>query len=58
MTRTPPKPPIVHRLEARRAGQRVTQPYRFGEDVGPMFWAAIAVGVVLAIGIVVLGGPT
>ena len=52
----PPKPPIVHRLEARRAGQRVTQPYRFGDDVGPMFWAAVAVLVALAIGIVSWGG--
>lgn len=45
----PPKPPIVHHLEARRAS-------RSSDDVGPMFWAAIAVLAVLAIGIVVLGG--
>lgn len=51
----PPKPPIVHRLKARRAGQRVSPPYRF-DDVGPMFWAAVAVLVALAIGIVLLGG--
>jgi len=52
MTRTPPKPPIVHRLEARRAKRGND------EDVGPMFWAAVAVGVVLAIGIVSCGGPS
>ena len=48
----PPKPPIVHRLEQRRAGRAS------GEDVGPMFWAAVVVAVALAIGIVSLGGPT
>lgn len=53
----PPKAPIVHRLEARRAGQRVRPPYWF-DDVGPMFWAAVAVGVALAIGIVICGGRT
>ncbi len=52
MTRTPPKPPIVHRIETRRAGRGN------GEDVGPMFWAAVVVGLVLAIGIVTCGGPT
>lgn len=51
MTRSPPKPPIVHRLESRR-GSRNT-----GDGVGPMFWAAVAVLVVLAAGIVILGGP-
>ena len=55
MTRTPPKPPIVHRLETRRAEQRVSPRYRF-DDVGPMFWAAVAAGVVLAIAILVWGG--
>ena len=49
MTRTPPKPPIVHRLETRRAG-------RTSDDVGPMFWAAVVVGVALAIAILVWGG--
>lgn len=51
MTRTPPKPPIVHRLETRRASRPS------GNDVGPMFWAAVAALVVLAAGIVILGGP-
>jgi len=50
MTRTPPKPLIVHRLEVRRAS-------RTSDDVGAMFWAAVAVGVVLAVGIVSCGGP-
>lgn len=49
MTR-PPKPPIVHRLDVRRAS-------RTSDDVGTMFWAAVVVGVVLAIGIVSCGGP-
>lgn len=48
----PPKPPILHRLEARRAGRTN------GDDVGPMFWAAVVVCVVLAIGIVSCGGPS
>ena len=46
----PPKPPILHRLEQRRAS-------RTGEDVGPMFWAAVFVAAGLAIGIVTLGAP-
>lgn len=50
MTRSPPKPPIVHRLKTRRAGRTS------GDDVGPMFWAAVVVLVALAIGIVLLGG--
>lgn len=59
MTRTPPKPPLVHRLETRRAEQPVSKRYKFGsDDVGPMFWAAVVVGLVLAIGIVTCGGPT
>lgn len=45
----PPKPPILHRLEQRRAD-------RTSDDVGPMFWAAVAVMVVLAIAILVWGG--
>lgn len=58
MTRTPPKPPIVHRIETRRAEQPVSKRYMFGsDDVGPMFWAAVAVLVVLAAAIVALGGP-
>lgn len=51
MTRTPPKPPIVHRLEVRRAS-------RPSHDVGPMFWAAVVVATALAIGIVSCGGPS
>jgi len=47
----PPRPPIVHRLEQRRAGRTN------GEDVGPMFWAAVFVAAGLAIGIVTLGAP-
>lgn len=39
MTRTPPKPPIVHRLEVRRAGR----PDRGGLDL--MFWACVVVAV-------------
>lgn len=46
----PPKPPIVHRLEVRRAG-------RTSDDVGAMFWAAVAVAAGLAIGVVSCGGP-
>ena len=45
----PPKPPIVHRLEARRAG-------RTSDDVGPMFWAVVFVAAGLAVGILVWGG--
>lgn len=48
MTR-PPKPPIVHRLEQRRAGRAT------GDDVGAMFWASVAVLVVLAGAILVVG---
>lgn len=48
MTR-PPKPPIVHRLEQRRVGRTS------GDNVGAMFWAAVAVLVALAYGIVVWG---
>lgn len=51
MKRTPPKPPIVHSLDARRASRGN------GEDVGPMFWAAVFVAAALAIGIVSCGGP-
>lgn len=47
MTR-PPKPPIVHRLEQRRAS-------RSDYDVGSMFWAAVAVLVALAGCILVVG---
>ncbi len=50
MTR-PPKPPIVHRLEQRRAS-------RSSGDVGAMFWAAVVVMVALAVGIATYGGPT
>ena len=46
----PPKPPIVHRIETRRANRTS------GDDVGPMFWAAVVVGVALAIAILVWGG--
>lgn len=46
----PPKPPIVRRLEARRAS-------RSGDDVGAMFWAAVVVLIVLAICTLFLGGP-
>jgi len=49
MTR-PPKPPIVHRLEQRRAS-------RTSDDVGAMFWAAVAVAVALLGCIVVWGRP-
>lgn len=48
MTR-PPKPPIVHRIEQRRA-------HRSSDDVGAMFWAAVFVAAALAIGIVMWGG--
>ena len=44
----PPKPPIVHRIETRRAS-------RTSDDVGPMFWAAVVVMVALAGCIVVCG---
>jgi hypothetical protein len=47
MTR-PPKPPIVHRLEQRRA-------QRSSDDVGAMFWAAVVAMVLLAGCIVVVG---
>ena len=60
MTRTPPKPPRSC-TDLRRdvpSNQPVSKPYRFGsDDVGPMFWAAVAVLVVLAAAIVALGGP-
>ena len=46
MTRTPPKLPIVPRRASRGNG----------DDVGPMFWAAVVVGLVLAIAILAWGG--
>lgn len=49
MTRTPTKPPIVHRLKARRAG-------RTSHDIGPMFWGCVAVAVAGLYGILVWGG--
>lgn len=58
MTR-PPKPPIVHRLEQRCAGQPLSNSQRFArqdhDDVGAMFWASVAVLVVLAGAILVVG---
>lgn len=50
MSRTPPKPPIVHRLETRRSSRTS------GEDVGPMFWAAVAVAAGMAVAILTWGG--
>lgn len=51
MTRTPPKPPIVHRLEARRASR---QDDRDGLDL--MSWGCVVVVVALAYAILVWGG--
>ena len=48
MTR-PPRPPIVHRLEQRRAD-------RSSDNVGAMFWAAVVVLIGLAGAVLVLGG--
>lgn len=49
MTR-PPEPPIVHRIEQRRAS-------RASDNVGAMFWAAVVVLVVLAGCVVEWGWP-
>jgi len=57
MTR-PPKPPIVHRLEQRRAGQPVSDRYKFArrdDGLDLMFWACVVVAVALAYGIFVWG---
>lgn len=51
MTRTPPKPPIVHRIEARRAGRPDD---RGGLDL--MFWGCVVVVIGLAYAILVWGG--
>jgi hypothetical protein len=49
----PPKPPIVHRLEARRASRPDDR-----DEIGPMVWAAVAVAIAGLCAIVVWGGPT
>lgn len=51
MTRTPPKPPIVRRLEARRTNRRDRDS---GLDL--MFWACVAVAIAGLYGIFGWGG--
>lgn len=51
MTRTPPKPPIVHRLETRRASRPDD---RGGLDL--MFWGCVAVVVAGVYCLLIWGG--
>lgn len=51
MTRTPPKPPIVHRIEARRASKANDSG---GLDL--MFWGCVVVAVAGLYAILVWGG--
>lgn len=60
MTRTPPKPPIVQRLEARRAVQPVSPSDRSGRDrrgdFDLMFWCCVVVAVAGLYALLTLGG--